>query len=263
MSASASADSDRTLLERLNASRDAAAIAEVVRRYAGLVYGTCLRRQAPNEAAVTCEAVFQAMIATPNLVTGRLPVWLHAAALARTGAGPGCVPPQAAEDWVALAPVIDDAIAALNPAERWQVLIAYGTLPPREHAVSHQREVEEALATDRAAALAALVHHLATAGVVIAPEPLAAALETNVMEMPPAVVTGRLARLALGALPSRPLEVENPALSRVRWYLGGAIAVLILVILIAIVIYVMSDKVVPGRSAPSAAPAGAMPASGS
>lgn len=259
MSTSASDDSDRTLLERLRASRDAAAVAEVVRRYAGLVYGACLRRQPPASAAASCEAVFQTLIANPGQVAGPLPVWLHAEVMARTGSATGCVPPDAVAEWALIAPHLDPAIAALEPLDRWHVLVGLCALPPRGHAASQQHEFAEALADSGVAAMRQLAERLVAAGVSVAPQQLAAVIDANAIEMPPSELSGRLGHLALAVLPRRIVDTPSAAEHRAKVYLGIAIALMVMVVLLAGVVYALSAKVATERGSDSSVPSSTGP----
>ncbi len=241
MATSARDDSDATLLGRLHTRGDSAAVAEVVRRYGGLVYGTCLRRQPPDPAAETCAAVFQTLVARPAQVAGPLPVWLHAEVMTRTGHAAGCVPLHAVGEWRQIAPVVDLAIAVLELRDREQVLMEW-CLSPSE-AVRLYGDPADAEAIRRDAARQQMAAHLAATGVSVSPAQLAAAMAAHAITLPPAEVASRLACLALEVIPRRLTDTPSAAENRVRVYLMLAIAVLVMVVLVAGLVYVLSDTV--------------------
>ena len=72
---------DAVLLNAYAQTRDAEAFAELVRRYAGLVYGTCLRvTRNPDEAEDAAQECFIELAKRAGSITGSLPGWLHATA---------------------------------------------------------------------------------------------------------------------------------------------------------------------------------------
>src|SRR4051794_30770068 len=74
-------DSDRILLQRYAASRDAGAYAVLVSRYGRLVYGTCLRIVGnPADAEDVAQECFLELARSAGGVSGSLPGWLHALA---------------------------------------------------------------------------------------------------------------------------------------------------------------------------------------
>jgi RNA polymerase sigma factor (sigma-70 family) len=76
------AESERALLRRFADAGDARAFAELVHRYAGLVYGTCLRvlSDADRAADATQETFFQLMRKAGE-IRGSLGGWLHRVAV--------------------------------------------------------------------------------------------------------------------------------------------------------------------------------------
>jgi hypothetical protein len=238
MTGNAGGDSDQTLMERLRATRDAAAIAEIVRRYGGMVYGVCLRRSEATQAAQVCEQVFRAAIENPAQVKGPLPVWLHAEVLQKIPASAevACAD---VNNWAALAPVFDAALGTLRAVERWHILVNLCALPPRGHHLLQAQEFNEPdISLD--ASLAALCTVLAASP---NDQPaLRAGIEANAIAMLPPAVSTRLGQLALASLPASAGEALSPALSRARLYLGVSIGIFVLVLVLGGLIYVLSDK---------------------
>jgi len=70
--------SENILLQRFAASGDAAAFSEIVHRYAGLVYGVCLRILADkDDAADATQETFFQLVKQAKEITGSVPNWLH------------------------------------------------------------------------------------------------------------------------------------------------------------------------------------------
>jgi RNA polymerase sigma factor (sigma-70 family) len=78
------ADSESVLLHRFVHGGDGGAFSDIVRRHAGLVYGTCLRvlADADQAADATQETFFQ-LVRKADDVTGSIPGWLHRVAVAK------------------------------------------------------------------------------------------------------------------------------------------------------------------------------------
>lgn len=77
-------ESESILLERFIRGNDAGAFAEIVRRHAGLVYGTCLRvlADADKAADATQETFFQ-LLKRADEITDSIPGWLHRVAVGK------------------------------------------------------------------------------------------------------------------------------------------------------------------------------------
>src|SRR5579864_5852154 len=74
-------DPDLTLLARFQATGDAEAFGEIVRRYAGAVYATCHRiLHDPGNAEDAAQETFYRLMTRPHRVTTSLGGWLHRAA---------------------------------------------------------------------------------------------------------------------------------------------------------------------------------------
>lgn len=238
MSDSANA-TDRALVDRIKSRRDAAALAEVVRRYGGLVHGVCLRRCGADGAGPATVAIFRGLLEQPGAVNGPLPVWLHDEAVKRGDGGPGQAPAGSEEAWATVAPAIDTAIAGLDPQQRWHLLTALYALPPRGHAHAQARDRDEALAQPLQESLTALSAKLSATGITHTPADLEALLDRNVIELPPPALAAELGRLALGALPTSGPAPATGRRAKLVWSL--AIGGLAYVIIMAVVIYALSE----------------------
>ena len=226
-------DSDRQLLARVRAGRDAHALAEIVRRHAGLVHGACQRRAGAVAAAGLTARIFADLSDHPEAVSGALPLWLHAAALTHSAAlAPARAGDEEAE-WSALAPAIDAAIAALAPLARLHLLLAFATRPARGHEMALRADLDPARAQAVAKAVRALAAGLGFTGPVA---DLAALLKRNLIAPLPPAVAGTLAALALRSLETSVVEGPRP---RIPTAIRIAIAGVVYVILIAIVVQVV------------------------
>lgn len=243
MDSAASSASDATLVDRLRASHDAAAIAEIVRRYAPMVYGACLRRGPAEAAARTCLGIFRALVAEPGAARGSLPVWLHERVLTQTP-GADVAPPGATGDWAALAPGFDVAVQTLGESERTYLLSRLCALPPREGGpatTAWQKADAEAREVTITAAIAALVTACASQG--LAATPTRDLIAENAREMVPPALASDLGRLALANLPGTAAGDDlPPSLSRARLYLKVSIGLLVLVVILAVVVWILRDR---------------------
>jgi hypothetical protein len=227
------------LLERLKRGRDAATLAEIVRRYGGMIHGVCVRRVGPEAAASATVAVIRELVEHPDIVSSALPVWLHASALRRGDGGPGPTPVHAEPGWDSLAPALDPALASLPPLPRWYLLTALCMLPPRSHAAAYVREFDGALAQPIAEALRLLAQQLGPAS----PGDLTllqGLLERNVIELPPPALAGQLGRLALGALPTTEREALTPGARRAKVVWSIAVGGLVFAVIMAVVFWAIS-----------------------
>jgi DNA-directed RNA polymerase specialized sigma24 family protein len=77
-------DSDGVLLQRYAAKRDADAFADLVRRYAGHVYGASLRVTGnPHDAEDVTQECFMSLARNAGSIRSSLAGWLHSAATSR------------------------------------------------------------------------------------------------------------------------------------------------------------------------------------
>jgi len=75
---------DTLLLQRYAQRRDAEAFKELTARYAGLVYGTCLRVLGnPADAEDVAQECFLELARKAGAIRASLPGWLHALARSR------------------------------------------------------------------------------------------------------------------------------------------------------------------------------------
>ncbi|MHB9106796.1 MAG: RNA polymerase sigma factor [Armatimonadota bacterium] len=130
---------DAVLLNAYAQTRDAEAFAELVRRYAGLVYGTCLRvTRNPDEAEDAAQECFIELAKRAGSITGSLPGWLHAtarhkaidglrkASTRREYEGQAIeMAMQRDTTWDDIMPHVDEALAALPEELRAPILLHF------------------------------------------------------------------------------------------------------------------------------------------
>ena len=76
---------DGALLQQYARTRDADAFAELVRRHAGPVYGTCLRiTRNAHDAEDVAQECFMELGRNAGAIVSSLPGWLHTAATSRS-----------------------------------------------------------------------------------------------------------------------------------------------------------------------------------
>ncbi len=187
------AESENVLLERFAGQGDAEAFAEIVRRHAGLVYGTCLRvlADADRAADATQETFFQ-LTKNAGRIRGSLGAWLHQVAVRqavdrirsdsarREREKAYAAQTDEAQTWHEVSPCVDEALEQLD--ERTRELLVRHYLEGRSMAelaeelgVSRptvSREIESGLARVRA--------HLQRRGVLVTAAGLSALLTENV-----------------------------------------------------------------------------------
>jgi RNA polymerase sigma factor (sigma-70 family) len=126
-------EGDLVLLRRFAQGRDEQAFAEIVRRYAGLVFSTCQRVLGDRSLAEDAsQETFYRLMRKPDAVTRSLPGWLHRAATElaidaarsesarrRREAAYADAPKRDPSTWHEMAPHVDAALAELpEPMQR-------------------------------------------------------------------------------------------------------------------------------------------------
>lgn len=205
------AESESALLRRFASGGDAGAFSEIVRRYAGLVYGTCLRvlADADKAADATQETFFQLM-KKADAITGSLGGWLHRVAVrqavdslrndtARRQREGRYLDAKSGEDrtWQEISPHVDEALNALDDETREMLVCHY--LEGRS-----MTELAETLGVSRPtvsrrvdAGLKSLRGHLRKRGVVVATTGLSTLLAENTAQSAPAAVLRQLGKMAI------------------------------------------------------------------
>lgn len=127
------------LLQRYLESGDADAFAQIARRYAALVYGTCLRVTGNREeAADAAQDTFFDLLKNARRVTGSLGGWLHRVATRRAldlirrdtarrkrEQAYAALEPEQPQEWTEVSPHVDQAITELDDDRREAVIQYY------------------------------------------------------------------------------------------------------------------------------------------
>lgn len=202
-------ESESVLLERF-AGGDAEAFAQIVGRYAGLVYGTCLRvlADADRAADATQETFFHLTKNAPR-IRGSLSAWLHRVAVRqavdrirsdsarRKRERTYAAQVDEAQTWHEVSPCVDEALEQLD--DRTRELLVRHYLEGRsmaeladESGVSRptvSRQIDSGLARVRA--------HLKRHGVLVTAAGLSTLLAENVARSAPEVVLRQLGKMTL------------------------------------------------------------------
>jgi RNA polymerase sigma factor (sigma-70 family) len=250
--------SDAALLARYASAQDADAFGELYRRYAGLVYGTCLRVMRDREDAQdVAQECFLELARKAGSITSSLPGWLHTLARSRSvdairkasvrrryEAEAASREPAAGEaTWADLAPEVDRALETLPEHLRAPVILHY--LQGR-----NQSEVAAELGVDQSTvsrllqrAVAQLREHLKTTGVIVSAAALSALLAENAATAAPDALIASLGKMAIAGVGDGGAPVvsagaggSSPAASTA--FLGsvhGKLAVVVGVIAVALV----------------------------
>jgi len=205
------AESESALLQRFAGAGDDGAFNEIVRRYAGLVYGTCLRvlTDADRAADATQETFFQ-LAKNAGRIRGSLGAWLHRVAVrqavdsirsdsARRHREKRYVNAQGsdAQTWHDVSPHMDEALDQLDGRTRELLVRHYldgrsMTELAEELGVSRptvSREIDAGLARVRA--------HLQRQGVLVTAAGLTTLLAENVAQSAPEFLLRQLGKVAM------------------------------------------------------------------
>lgn len=208
-------DGDLALLERYSESRDAEAFSELVKRYSGMVYGTCLRvTRNPHDAEDAAQNCFVALIQRSESVKSSVAGWLHASATDQArmflrGQSRRRAREQGAAEqmhldtqpaWEDVAPFVDEALVELPGDVRVPLILHY--LQGRT-----QAEVAEELGVDQSTisrrldrGVLDLRDRLRKAGLVTSAAVLVGLLTDNAAVAAPATLLAALGKMALAGI---------------------------------------------------------------
>lgn len=217
----ATCDSDLLLLKRFAERNDTAAFAEIVRRYAAMVFSACRRivRDTSLAEDVSQETFFRLM-KRPESVSHSLGAWLHQSATnlaidavrsdsarrrrehvyavdadtERGGQGP---PQREVETWAELSPVVDEAMSEL-PAEARDLLIAHFLCGRPQNELAVEAGTSAATMCRRIrAAVESLQSRLRDRGMGVAPLALIGLLHDNGLMAAPHSLMGQLGKMSM------------------------------------------------------------------
>ena len=201
---------EMVLLRQFTETGDAEAFSEITRRYAGLVYGTCLRVTGDTECArdATQDTFFQ-LLKHAGRVTGSLGGWLHQVATRRAvdlvrrdtarrkrerafAAGSA----QETDAWTEVSPLVDEAMNEIEPAQRDLLLRHFLQGETTVQMAAAEGVSQPTMSRHVEAALEQLRERLRKKGVGVAAAVLGTMLAGTAQEAP-AMVLAELGKMAL------------------------------------------------------------------
>ena len=240
---------EQSLLQRWADHRDAEAFAELVRRYAGLVYGTCRRiLRNENEAEDVAQECFLKLAQTGRASIESLGGWLHRVATrealnrlkaeqrrsARDTAYASEHPRHAEIQWDDLQVWVDEALDAL-PEDMREPVIRHFLQGETHDEIARSLRVSRSTITRRIAqGIEQVRNNLRKRGVEVAVTVLTASMAAHMVEAAPATLRASLGRFALSGAgdvkPSPPVgdSTHVPSLSSAPGILAVAAAVALL-----------------------------------
>ena len=206
--------SDIVLLQRYAGKRDAEAFTELTRRYAGLVYGTCLRvlGNAADAEDVTQEC-FLELARNAGRVKSSLPGWLHALARSRAidlirkeatrrDCEQRATMPEgnSAITWKEIAPYVDKALAALPDNLRLPIILHYLQGQTQCEIAARFGTTQATISRRMERGIEELRQRLGTLGVVVSVALLTTLLPEHGITTVPAAVSASLGKMALAGV---------------------------------------------------------------
>jgi RNA polymerase sigma-70 factor (ECF subfamily) len=257
------AQDEVVLLQRFVTTGDAAAFSEIVRRYVGLVYSTCLRILADRDKAAdaTQETFFQ-FLKKANSVTGSVPAWLHRVATCkavdtirtessrrRAEGRYADVKLREATKWEDLSPYVDQALDTLDDPTR-DIMIEYFFEGRTLTDIAGDKAISHATVSRRLkAAVGRLSRHLRKRGIVVSAVTMSSLLSENAAQAAPTVVLQELAKMALvgGAKLTAPAGTTAATGSAAAGTAGVLLAAKTKIILVAAIVGVSTVGVLTHR----------------
>lgn len=244
---------DRALLEHYARTHDREAFAELTRRYARLVYGTCLRVTGnPADAEDVSQECFLELARRAGTINSSVAGWLHKVAKTRSinvirrdsarrnreQRAFAEEPADSGSDWAEIAPYVDEAVEKLPDNLRLPTVLHYFHGLEQTHIASQLRVSQSTVSRQLDKAVVTLRKELQNAGVVTVLAGLALLLSENGSSAAPASLMDALGRMAL---PGRMAASSaagvsghaHIAMHRIFGTLPGKLAVGALVVLVA------------------------------
>jgi RNA polymerase sigma-70 factor (ECF subfamily) len=205
------AETEAILLRRFARSGDAEAFAEIIRRYAGLVYGAALRVLADvDRASDIAQDTFLQLAKDAGNVTGSLPGWLHRVAThkaidqvrrdatrRRREAEHAVLRSEEATDWREISPFVDEGLNLLDPHVR-SILIAHFLEGQSTREIARTQGVSQATISRRIETGVELLRAgLRRRGILVAAGALGLLLGENAVEAAPSALMTELGKIAL------------------------------------------------------------------
>jgi RNA polymerase sigma factor (sigma-70 family) len=206
---------DSALLDRYSRRGDPEAFAELVRRYAGLVYGTCLRTTGnPQDAEDVAQECFLELARKSNRIGTSLPGWLHQVAKCKsidlvrrevrrkTREDKAVVEtgPQSEPAWAEILPYVDDALAALPEILRAVVLLHYFDGLSQKEIAERLGISQATVSRDLNRSVSELRKHLAKLGILISGALLIGLVTSNAASSAPNTLVVSATKIGLSGV---------------------------------------------------------------
>lgn len=205
------AESENILLQRFARTGDAEAFSEIVRCYAGLVYGACLRvLQDQNKAADVVQETFFQLLRSAGEITGSLPAWLHRVATnkaidvirrdssrRRREAEYAVNNPMETEKWEDISSHVDQALSELDDQTK-KILIRHFLQGRTMQQVAAELDTSQPTVSRRVnSGIDQLRNKLKKRGIIVTATVLAGLLGQNAVKAAPAFVLKELGKMAI------------------------------------------------------------------
>jgi len=205
------AESENILLQRFARTGDAEAFSEIVRCYAGLVYGACLRvLQDQNKAADVVQETFFQLLRSAGKITGSLPAWLHRVATnkaidvirrdssrRRREAEYAVNNPMETEKWEDISSHVDQALSELDDQTK-KILIRHFLQGRTMQQVAAELDTSQPTVSRRVnSGIDQLRNKLKKRGIIVTATVLAGLLGQNAVKAAPAFVLKELGKMAI------------------------------------------------------------------
>ena len=223
----ANADTDMVLLDRFAKLRDSDAFAELIQRYAHMVFASCFRiLKDSNRAQEASQEIFFKLLKNPGSVTQSVGAWLHATAVnfsldtlrsdsARVRREQEYASRQAREHttqspadaaseptWAELSGHVDELLCEL-PDEYREILIAHYLQGRTQNEIAVELNLSTATLSRRVtAAIAMLQQKLKSRGVHIAPIALCGLFKDHAMQAVPEALRAQLGKMTMVSGPT-------------------------------------------------------------
>lgn len=277
--------SDLTLLRQYAQRQDAEAFSLIVRRHAGVVYGTCLRVAGnAHDAEDAAQECFLDLARHAGNVTTSLPGWLHTAATshalmvlrknstrAKHEERASAMPRNDEPGWNELAPLVDEALNQL-PEEDRLPLVLHFLQGKNQEQVAVELGISQPTASRRIAKGVSLLRdQLKKSGVVASVAVVGTLMAQNAASAAPVTLYAAMGKLALsgigaagkGALAASAGAGSGAGVSAAAASTGGGIAMKVAISAVVaaalitggvVVHNVIAQKELPAVTAPAAAP---------
>ena len=253
---------EMVLLRQFTKTGDAEAFSEITRRYADLVYGTCLRVTGDAECArdATQDTFFQ-LLKHAGRVTGSLGGWLHQVATRRAvdlvrrdtarrkrerafAAGSA----QETDAWTEVSPLVDEAMNEIEPVQRDLLLRHFLQGETTVQMAAAEGVSQPTMSRHVEAALEQLRDRLRKKGVGVAAVALGSMLAGTAQEAP-AMVLAELGKMALTTSGSAAASAATATVLGINTKLAIAAAIVAIVGVGGFVAYKMTRSSHPPAAA--------------